>query len=41
MFLQHDAESDSEVFFIKNMLHTLHATYIKHDLYADFSLSEK
>ncbi len=27
--------------FIKNMLHTLHATYIRHDLYADFLLSEK
>ncbi len=27
---------------IENMLYTLHATYIKHDLYADFSLkSEK
>ena len=23
---------------IENMLHTLHATYIRHDLYADFSL---
>ena len=26
---------------IENMLHTLHATYIRHDLYADFFLSEK
>ncbi len=25
----------------KNILHTLHATYIRHDLYADFSLSKK
>jgi len=24
--------------FIKNMLYTLHATYIEHNLYADFSL---
>jgi len=27
--------------FIENMLHTLHATYIRHDLYADFPLSER
>ncbi len=27
--------------FIENMLHTLHATYIRHNLYADFLLSEK
>ncbi len=27
--------------FIKNMLYTLHATYIKHNLYADFSLRLK
>jgi len=26
---------------IENMLHTLHAIYIRHNLYADFSLSEK
>ncbi len=26
---------------IKNMLYTLHATYIEHDLYADFSLRLK
>jgi len=26
---------------IENMLYTLHATYIKHDLYADFSLRLK
>ncbi len=26
---------------IENMLHTLHATYIRHNLYADFSLSER
>ncbi len=24
--------------FIENMLYTLHATYIKHDFYADFLL---
>ena len=24
--------------FIENMLYTLHATYIKHNFYADFSL---
>ncbi len=29
------------VLFIENMLHTLHATYIRHDLYADFFLSER
>ncbi len=27
--------------FIENMLHMLHATYIKHDLYADFFLRLK
>ncbi len=27
--------------FIENMLHTLHATYIRHNLYADFLLSER
>ncbi len=27
--------------FIENMLHTLHATHIRHDLYADFSLKLK
>jgi len=26
---------------IENMLHTLHATYIRHDFYAGFSLSER
>ncbi len=29
------------IMFIENMLYTLHATYIKHDLYADFSLRHK
>ena len=27
--------------FIKNMLYTLHATYIKHNFYADFTLRLK
>ena len=27
-----------QMFSIENMLYTLHATYIKHDFYADFSL---
>ncbi len=27
--------------FIKNILYTLHATYIKHNFYADFSLKLK
>ncbi len=27
--------------FIENMLYTLHATYIKHNFYADFSLKLK
>jgi len=31
----------SSSLFIENMLYTLHATYIKHDLYADFSLKFK
>ena len=33
--------SKSWCLFIENMLYTLHATYIKHDLYADFSLRFK
>ncbi len=33
-----EMHSDCSHAFIENMLYTLHATYIKHNLYADFSL---